>query len=96
MADTLDTTAAPRRLLVDGRNPTADEAISSDDNGTLITIAEADADGNVLVSGVADAAGTVTIFVAPGAEDANRTTGTDVVEVTTPVAPTPLVVSLEP
>ena len=95
MSDTLDTTAAPRRLLVDGRNPTADEAISSDDNGTFLTIAAADADGNVFVSGVADANGTATIFVAPGAEDTNRTTGTDEITVVTPVAPTPLIVTLE-
>jgi hypothetical protein len=50
----------------------------------------------VLVSvadGVADAS-TDTITVAPGAEDVNRTEGTDDITISVPVVATPLVVTL--
>ncbi len=90
MADTLETTT-PRRLLVDGRDPFADEAITVSDPA-ILSVAAPDANGQVFVTGIAD--GTATITVAPGSEDANRTAGTDDVTVTTPVPPTPLVVSL--
>jgi hypothetical protein len=84
MADTLGTT--PRLLLVDGRNPTADEAITVSDP-TLLTVA-AQADGTTLVTALT--AGTCTITVAPGAADIDRTAGSDDVTVTS----SPLVVSL--
>lgn len=91
MADTLDT-ATPRRLLVDGRNPFADEAISVSDPAVL-SVAAPDDQGNVFVTGVAD--GTATITVEPGAEDINRSAGSDDITVTTFVPPTPLAVTLE-
>lgn len=89
MADTIDPTAAPRRLLVDGRDPFADEAISVSDD-TILTVAAPDANGQVFVTGLAD--GTATVTVAPGSEDTNRTAGSDDITVATP---TPLVVTLE-
>jgi hypothetical protein len=91
MADTLDT-ATPRKLLVDGRQPTADEAITVSDD-TILSVAAPDANGDVFVTGTAD--GTATITVAPGAADTNRTDGSDDITVTTAVAPTPLAVTLE-
>ena len=96
MSDTLDASAAPRRLLVDGRNPFADEAITVSDP-SILTVAPADADGNVFVSvtdGAADQA-VATISVDPGSEDTNRTSGSDDITVTVPAPPTPLAVSLE-
>jgi len=92
MSDTIDTTAAPRRLLVDGRDPFADETIDINDSSVL-SVSAPDANGQVFVTGLAD--GVATITVSPGAEDVNRTAGTDDVTVTTAVPPTPLVVTLE-
>ncbi len=91
MSDTLDT-ATPRRLLVDGRNPSADEVISVSDD-TILSVAAADGDGNVLVTGLAD--GTATITVQPGAADVNESAGSDDITVSTTVAATPLTVTLE-
>ena len=91
MADTIDT-GSSKKLLVDGRNPFADETISVSD-GTILSVAAADVDGNVLVTALAD--GVATITVSPGAEDTNRTAGSDDVTASTPVPPTPLAVSLE-
>lgn len=88
--DTLDT-ATPRILLVDGRNPTADETITVSDEA-ILSVAAPDDTGAVFVTGLAD--GTATITVSPGAEDVNRLEGTDDITVATAVAPTPLVVSL--
>ncbi len=91
MSDLIDT-GSSKKLLVDGRNPFADEVISVSD-GAVLSVAAADADGNVLVTALAD--GTATITVSPGSEDTNRTAGSDDVTASTPVAPTPLAVSLE-
>lgn len=93
MADTL-VAGTPRRLLVDGRNPFADETITATGN---ITVAAADAAGNVLVSAADGAAdGDVAgITVDPGSEDTNRTSGSDDITVSVPVVSTPLAVSLE-
>jgi uncharacterized protein YjdB len=88
MADTLDTTA-PRLLLVDGRNPFADEAVTVSDPAILSVALQGD--GTTLVTGLA--AGAATITVTPGSEDVNRLPGSDDVTVTTP--PTPLVVTLQ-
>jgi hypothetical protein len=90
MADTL-VFGTPRPILVDGRNPFPDETITA---GLDLVIAAPDENGVVLVSvadGVADAS-TDTITVAPGAEDVNRTAGTD--DITISVPATPLVVTL--
>lgn len=92
MADTLDTTLPPRRLLVDGRDPFADELIEVSD-GTILSVAAPDGNGQTFVTGLAD--GTATITVSPGSEDVNRTAGSDDVTVTTTIPPTPLAVSLE-
>ena len=92
MADSMDTAGAPRRLLVDGRAPFADEAISTSADG-IISVAAPDANGDVFVSAVAD--GFVTITVAPSAEDVNRSAGSDDITVATFVTPTPLAVTLE-
>ena len=92
MADTLDT-ATPRKILVDGRQPFADEAISVSDTA-ILTIAAADANGDVFVSG-RSVDGFATITVQPGAADVNRSAGTDDITVSTFVAPTPLAVTLE-
>src|ERR1700675_1987658 len=93
MADTL-VAGTPRRLLVDGRNPTADEAITA---GADLDVAAADTDGNVLVSaGAAGFDGDLTsISVAPGAADVNRTAGSDDITLSVPVVvvPTPLAVT---
>ena len=91
MADTLEL-GTPRKILIDGRQPFADEVITSSDE-TILTIAAADANGDVFATAVAD--GEATITATPGAEDTNRTAGTDDVTVSTPVPPTPLAVSLE-
>lgn len=91
MSDTLDT-ATPRRLLVDGRDPSADEAISVSDS-SILSVAAADVNGQVFVTGLTD--GSATISVEPGADDANRSTGSDDITVTTFVPPTPLAVTLE-
>ena len=91
MSDTLDT-ATPRRLLVDGRDPSADEAISVSDD-TILSVAAPDGNGQVFVTGLAD--GTATITVNPGAADTSRSAGSDDITVTTFVAPTPLAVTLE-
>lgn len=92
MADTIDTTAAPRRLLVDGRDPFADETIDINDSSVL-SVSAPDENGQVFVTGLSD--GVATITVSPGSEDVNRTAGTDDVTVTTTVPPSPLVVTLE-
>ena len=92
MADTL-VFGTPRPILVDGRNPFADEVITV---GPDLVVAPADENGIVLVSvadGVADAA-TDTISVAPGSEDVNRTAGSDDITISVPVVATPLVVTL--
>ncbi len=93
MADTL-IAGTPRRLLVDGRNPFADEVITTSGN---ITVADPDADGNVFVS-AADGAvdqDTATVTVAPGSEDTGRSEGSDDITIGVPAAPTPLAVTLE-
>ena len=93
MADTLDT-ATPRKVLVDGRQPFADEVITSSDT-TILTITAADANGDVFATGVAD--GAATISVAPGTEDVNKSAGSDDITVSTAVVivpPTPLAVTL--
>ena len=89
MADVLETTT-PRLLKVDGRDPFADEAVSVSDPTVLSVVLQGD--GTTLVTGLVD--GTATITVSPGSEDVNRTAGSDDVTVTTPVPPTPLVVTL--
>lgn len=88
MADTLLSTT-PRRLLVDGRDPFADEVITVSDP-SILAVAAPDGNGQVFVTGLAD--GISTITVAPGAEDVNRLAGSDDVTV---VTPTPLAVTLE-
>ena len=93
MADTL-VFGTPRRLLVDGRDPFADEAITA---GANLVVAAPDGNGQTFVSvadGVADAS-TDTISVAPGSEDTNRTAGSDDITISVPVVATPLVVTLE-
>jgi hypothetical protein len=93
MADTL-VFGTPRRLLVDGRDPFADEAITADPN---IVVAAPDGNGQTFVSladGAADL-GTGDLSVAPGSEDVNRTAGTDTITFSVPAAATPLVVTLE-
>jgi hypothetical protein len=87
MADTLEI-GSPRLLLVDGRNPFADEAVSVSDPAVLSVALQGD--GTTLVSGLA--AGTATITVTPGSEDVNRLPGSD--DVTVSEAATPLVVTL--
>jgi hypothetical protein len=92
MSDTL-VFGTPRPILVDGRNPFADEVITV---GPDLVVAPADENGVVLVSvadGVADAS-TDTITVDPGSEDVNRTAGSDDITISVPVVPTPLVVTL--
>ena len=92
MADTL-VFGTPRPILVDGRNPFADEVITT---GPDLVVAAPDENGVVLVSvadGVANAP-TDTITVAPGSEDVNRLPGTDDITISVPVVPTPLVVTL--
>jgi hypothetical protein len=95
MTDTLDVAAkASRRLLVDGRDVAADEAVTVSDS-SIFTVAAPDANGQTIVTGIAD--GTATVNVAPGAADANRTAGSDDITVVNATsASTPLVVSLEP
>ena len=90
MADTLDT-ATPRSLLVNGRNPTADEVITVSDPSVL-QVGTPNADGSVTVTGLLD--GEATISVAPGAGDAGFSEGSDDVTVSTVVVTTPLVVTL--
>ena len=92
MADTL-VYGTPRPILVDGRNPFADETITV---GPDLVVAAPDENGVVLVSvadGVADAS-TDTITVDPGSEDVNRTAGSDDITISVPVVATPLVVTL--
>ena len=92
MADTL-VAGSPRPILVDGRNPFADETITV---GPDLVVAAPDDNGTVFVSvadGVADAS-TDSITVAPGSEDVGRTEGTDEITISAPVAATPLVVTL--
>jgi uncharacterized protein YjdB len=91
VSDTLEV-GTPRKVLVDGRQPFTDETITSSDE-SIVTIAAADGNGDVFATAVSD--GTATITATPGAEDVNRTAGTDDVTVSTPVAPTPLAVTLE-
>ena len=81
-----------RSLLVDGRDPFADEAISVSDP-SILSIAAPDGNGQVFGTALADGAVTVTVDV--GSEDTNRTAGTDDVTVAlvVVVAPTPLLVS---
>lgn len=91
MADTLDTVTRPTAtLLVDGRNPFADETITVSDPAILGVALQGD--GTTLVSALAD--GFATITVTPGSEDVNRTDGSDDVTVTTTAPATPLVVTL--
>jgi hypothetical protein len=91
MSDTfVDTT--PRRLLVDGRDPFADETVNVSDS-SLLSIAAPDADGKVF--GTAIANGAVSVTVDPGAADVNRTQGSDDVTISLPAVTTPLVVSFE-
>ena len=96
MADTLDT-ATPRNLLVNGRNPFADETITISDSTILSTASVDNGDGSstVTVTGLLD--GTSTITVAPGTEDTGFSEGSDDITVTTTVVtpPTPLTVSLQ-
>ena len=92
MADTL-VAGTPRPILVDGRNPFADEVITI---GPDLVLAPADENGVVLVSvadGIADGA-TDTITVDPGSEDVNRLAGSDDITISVPVVPTPLIVTL--
>ena len=90
MADTLEI-GTPRKLLVEGRAPFADEAASLSDP-SFASIAAPDANGDVFVSGLVE--GVFEITVAPGSEDVNKTAGTLSVTVTAaPVPPTPLTVS---
>jgi hypothetical protein len=93
VADTL-VAGTPRRLLVDGRNPFADEAITATGN---IVIRAADPDGNVFVDtadGAADG-DVASVSVDPGSEDTNRTAGSDDITISVPVVATPLAVTLE-
>ena len=93
MADTL-VFGTPRPILVDGRNPFADEVITV---GPDLVVAAPDENGVVLVSvadGVADAA-VDTITVDPGSEDVNRLPGSDDITISVPAPATPLVVTLE-
>jgi sugar lactone lactonase YvrE len=92
VADTL-VAGTPRRLLVDGRNPFADETI----NASGVDVAAPDADGNVFVSAQTDAVDGATgvITVDPGSEDVNRTQGSDDITISVPVVATPLAVTLE-
>lgn len=89
MSDTLDT-GSTKTLLVDGRNPFADEVITVSDQNVLGVVTNSD--GSVSITGLAD--GTATITVAPGSEDVNKTAGSDDVTVATAVPPTPLAVTL--
>lgn len=93
MSDTL-TAGTPRRLLVDGRDPFADELVSTTGD---ITAAAPDASGQVFVSAsdtaVDGAFGTVTVD--PGADDTGRASGSDDITVSVPVVATPLAVTLE-
>jgi len=93
VSDTL-TAGTPRRLLVNARDPFADETITV---GANLTVAAPDANGQTFVSvadGVADGS-TDTISVAPGSEDAGFTAGSDDITISVPVAQTPLTVTLE-
>lgn len=94
MSDTLDT-ATPRALLVNGRNPFADEVITVSD-ASILQVGTVNADGTILITGLAD--GTATVTVAPGAEadDAGFGSGSDDITVSTTVVvpPSPLIVSL--
>ena len=95
MSDTL-VLGTPRRLLVDGRDPFADETITVSDPAVLV-VAPPDGNGQTFVSvadGAADGA-LDTITVAPGSEDVNRTAGSDDITISVPVVATPLVVTLE-
>ena len=93
MSDTL-VLGTPRRLLVDGRDPFTDEAITA---GVGLIVAVPDTNGQVFVS--ADPAATdgevATITVDPGSEDVNRLSGSDDITISVPVPPTPLAVTLE-
>lgn len=97
MPDSLGPDVLTKQLLVDGRDPTADEAISVSADG-ILSIAPPDADGHTFVTAVAD--GTATISVQPGAADTDKSAGSDDVVVSVaavipvPVPSTPLVVSL--
>lgn len=93
MADTL-VLGTPRRLLVDGRDPSADEVITA---GADLVVAAPDANGQVFVSAADTATDgeATTISVAPGAADVNRTAGSDDITISVPVPPTPLAVTLE-
>lgn len=88
MSDTLET-AIPRKLLVDGRTPSADEAITVSDP-SILSVAAPDANGDVFVTALA--AGEATVSVAPGAADAGRSEGSD--DITATVSLTPLEVTL--
>lgn len=93
MSDTL-VAGTPRRLLVNGRDPFADETITV---GASLTVAAPDGNGQTFVSvadGVTD--GTLdSISVAPGSEDAGFSAGTDDITISVPAAPVPLAVTLE-
>jgi hypothetical protein len=90
MSDTLDI-ATPRNLLVDGRNPFADEVITVSDP-TILSVAAPAADGTVSVTGLL--AGTATISVAPGSEDGTETAGSDDITVTGTVVTPPTALSV--
>jgi hypothetical protein len=100
MSDALDS-ATPKKILVDShdgngsRNPSADEVITVSDS-TILSVAAADADGNVFVSVTAGAAdqALATISVAPGAADVGQSAGSDDVTVTVAAVLVPLGVSL--
>jgi hypothetical protein len=87
MADTLST-LQPRKLLVNGRNPFADEIVTVSDP-TILSVAAPDSNSETWVTGLAD--GLATITVQPGSEDPDSVAGSDDVTVFTPSA---LVVSL--
>jgi len=95
MADTLDTVAKPTgTLLVQGRNPFADETITISDPSIISTTSVDNGDGTVTVTVTGLVDGLSTITVDPGAEDAGFSAGSDDITVTTTVPPTPLTVTL--
>lgn len=95
MADTL-VSGTPRFILVNGRDPFADETITVDASLVLDTTTTSGRTAVSAASGVSD--GTLsTITVAPGSssEDPNAAPGTDDITISVPVASTPLAVTLE-
>lgn len=94
MSDTL-VLGTPRFILVNGRDPFADETITVDASLTLDTTTTAGRTAVSAAAGVADGT-TSTISVAPGSssEDPNAAPGTDVITISVPVVTAPLVVTL--